>query len=377
MRARLGAGLGLALLLAVSTAPRAGDWTATTGGHVDWYTDDGSPSSSGRLLFVPMVLGYQAERWGLRVSGGYAASAFRPDDGQDADLDHPIDTTVSATWWPSLLGGQAILGADLDLPSGKSRLDAREQLAVQDRDLVLISNFGTGFNANLHVDWARTFGRVTAGLGGGYLLKRKFDPTVDISRDDLDPGNQWTASARVEGVVGDAWRLGLQLTHMRFGTDERGDQRFFQVGPMWVVAASVDYRPEPWWARLSVQGISTDKHRRLDESGELTTEGRRGSGDTILVGVEVGYVVSDALAVRAMADLYHVGENGYAPDSPFFDAGRTKAALGPGITWSPRRNVTLDASVKVFSLWDAKDAVRARDTRFTGVHVDVLVTFRF
>jgi hypothetical protein len=344
---------------------------------VDWYTDDATPSTTGRLFFVPLALSYQAEEWGISVSGGYAASAFRPGEGPDGDLDHFIDTTVSARWTPVLLGGRAILGADVDLPTGKTKLSPTEQLATQDRDLVLISNFGTGLNANLHADWARPIGPVTVGVGAGFQLRREYDPTGDIPDDNVDPGSQLTATARIEGLVGTTLNLGLQLTHLRFGTDERGGQQIFEVGSVWEVAASIDYRPEPWWGRITARWNTTGKHRRLDATGQLAREPHRGSGNAILVSAEAGYVVSEILAVRLMGDVYDVAANDYPADDPFFDAGRTKVALGPGVTWSPLPNVSVDLSVKGFVLWDTKDAIHGRDTRFTGVHADLLVTYRF
>lgn len=143
------------------------------------------------------------------------------------------------------------------------------------------------------------------------------------------------------------------------------------------MAASIDYRPERWWGRVTARWSSTGKHRRLHATGRLAREPHRGSGNAILVSAEAGYVVSESLAVRLAGDVYDVAANDYPADDPFFDGGRTKAALGPGVTWSPRPSLTVDLSLKGFVLWDAKDPIHGRDTRFVGVHADLLVTYRF
>lgn len=377
MRGAIAVGLVCAALAALPPGAGAQQWTASTGLHLDLYTDDGAPKTKGGELFVPLVLAFETERWAFRASGGYLSAWLDPDGGGRAEVDTFIDTTLSLTYGPPLFGGLASFGVDLDLPSGTRRLTPEERLPIQDRDLVLIWNAGAGGNLNLHVNWARPVGPVTLGIGGGYVIRRKYDPTAEIPDDDLDPGDQWTASARGDVQLTDALRLGLQLTHLRFGVDKMGGQEFFRVGPVWDVELSLDYRPDPWWVRIVPKVILNERHDRLDEDGRLAREARTGSGTSYLLALEVGYTFSDAFALRGMANVMHVAENGYPADHPFFDAGRTKVAVGPGVTWTWRQRVSVDFAVKVFSLWDRADAVRPRDTRFTGMHADLLLTYRF
>jgi hypothetical protein len=265
----------------------------------------------------------------------------------------------------------------MDLPSGVSRLETEDLPAIQDEDLVALQRFGEGFDVNPTVIVYRSFGGWGLGGGIGYLWTGEYDPTEDVSGDDFDPGDELAVTLIGDVFLGDVWRLIGRVAYTTFGTDERGGVEVFGEGDELDIGASLEWRPEPWWALLSVRDIYRFKADRLNAAGQLAEEAENGRGNEIRGALTVGYIIDDVWTVRGALDVRYVNANDYATSAPLYDGGRFKIAFGPGVAWTPSRTFGLDASVRWFYLDAERSPIFPKGASIHGVHADLRVTYRF
>jgi hypothetical protein len=367
---------GAAWMVAVPAT--ADQWTVTTGVHLDaWSANGSSGQGNGYQFLVPLGIFYDTPTWGLSARGSAGTSQHDLDAAPSASMTGFTDTTVSGYYRLRISGTDIRLGLDMDLPTGVSRLKTRDLPAVQDEDLVALQRFGEGFDVNPTVIVYHNFGDWGLGGGVGYLWTGEYDPTADIPNDDFNPGNELSASLLGDVFLGDVWRLIGRATYTHFTTDERGGLEIFREGDEIDLGVSLEWRPEPWWAVVSVRDIYHFKADRFNASGQLDEESQNSRGNEIRGGVAVGYIIDDVWTVRGIMDVRYVAANDYATSDPLYDGGRFKIAVGPGVTWTLSRTFALDASVRWFYLDAERSPSFPAGATINGVHADMRVTYRF
>ncbi len=366
----------LALVLAgTGGRPAAADeWTLQTGVHLDAY--DG-PGQRGYQLLAPFGLAFDTPRWGASLRGAFGTSERDPGEGPRGAVTGFVDTTLSG-YLRLVVAGVEVRGAlDLDLPTGQSRLSRRQAAAFADEDLNALDRFGEGLDVNPSVLAYRSFGAFGLGIAVGYLLTGEFDPTRETPADDLDPGDELTVAVLGDTDLADVLHLLVRASYTTFGADRRGGRRVFREGDEIDVRAVLTWRPEPWFAELTVRDIVRLKAERPDAAGRLRTEPHRSSGNDLRASVSVGYILADTVTVQGTAAVRYLAENGYPPADPLHDGGRVKIALGPAVTWSPTRTFAVDAGVAYFVLDAERSPAFPRPGTFHGVHADLRITYRF
>jgi hypothetical protein len=378
-RRRLAGALVVGGAVWLAAAPAAADqWTVRSGVHLDaWSANDSSGQGKGYELLVPLGIFYDTPTWGVSARGSAGTSQHDLDGAPNASMTGLVDTTVSGYYRLRVSGTEIRLGLDMDLPTGVARLKNRDLPAVQDEDLVALQRFGEGFDVNPTVIVYRNFGDWGLGGGIGYLWTGEYDPTKDIPSDDFDPGDELSASVLGDVFLGDVWRLIGRASYTHFTADQRGGQDAFREGDEVDLGLSLEWRPEPWWAVVSVRDIYRFKAERLNAAGQLDDEAQNSRGNEIRGGVTVGYIIDDAWTVRGIVDLRYVAANDYATGDPLYDGGRFKIAVGPGVTWTLSRTFALDASVRWFYLDAERSPIFPNGATINGVHADFRVTYRF
>jgi hypothetical protein len=376
---RLAAAFLLIAAVSLAAAPAAADqWTVSSGLHLDaWSADDSSGQGTGYELLVPVGIFFDTPIWGLSARGSFGTSQHDLDAAASASMTGFTDTTVSGYYRWRVSGTEIRFGLDLDLPSGVSSLKTRDLPAVQDEDLVALQRFGEGFDVNPTVLVYRSFGGWGLGGGVGYLWTGEYDPTEDIAGDDFDPGDELTVSVLGDVFLGDVWRLIGRVAYTHFSTDERAGFEVFREGDELDVGATLEWRPEPWWALVTVRDIYRFEAERLNAAGRLDEESRNSHGNEIRGALAVGYIIDDAWTVRGVLDARYVAANDYAMADPLYDGGRFKVAVGPGVTWTLSRTFALDAGVRWFYLDAERSPVFPSGATINGVHADLRVTYRF
>ena len=377
---RLAGALLLGAAACLFATPAAADqWTLTSGLHLDaWSANDSSGQGKGYELLVPLGIFYDTPTWGLSARGSVGTSQHDLDGAPNASMTGFTDTTVSGYYRLRLASGTDVrFGLDMDLPTGVSRLKTKDLPAIQDEDLVALQRFGEGFDVNPTIIVYHNFGDWGLGGGIGYLFRGEYDPTEDIPNDDFDPGDELTVSFLGDVFLGDVWRLIGRASYTHFTTDERGGIETFRQGDEIDIGVSLEWRPEPWWAVLSLRDIYHFKADRINGTGEVSEEFRNSQGNEIRGGVTVGYIIDDAWTVRGMVDVRYVAANEYPSSDPLYDGGRFKIAVGPGVTWTLSRTFAVDASLRWFYLDAERSPIFPAGANINGVHADMRVTYRF
>jgi hypothetical protein len=360
-------------------APAAADqWTLTSGIHLDaWSANGSSGQGDGYELLIPVGIFYDTPNWGLGARGSAGTSQHDLDAFSGASMSGFTDTTVSGYYRLRPGGADIRFGLDMDLPTGVSSLKTRDLPAVQDEDLVALQRFGEGFDVNPTVIVYKNFGDWGIGGGIGYLWTGEYDPTEDIPSDDFDPGDELTVNVLGDIFLGDVWRLVGRVAYTHFSADERGGVEVFREGGELDMGVSLEWRPEPWWAIVSVRDIYRFKAERLNTVGQLDEERQNSNGNEIRGAAAVGYIIDDIWTVRGTLDVRYVTANDYGTSDPLYDGGRFKIAVGPGMTWTYSRTLGIDASVRWFYLDAERSPTFPSGAKINGVHADMRVTYRF
>jgi long-subunit fatty acid transport protein len=165
--------------------------------------------------------------------------------------------------------------------------------------------------------------------------------------------------------------------YTRYTEDERGGFEVFREGDELDIGVSLEWRPEPWWAVVTVRDIYRFKAERINAAGQLTEEPENSNGNEIRGTVTVGYIIDDVWTVRGILDFRYVAANDYATTDALYDGGRFKIAIGPGVTWTFSRTFALDASVRYFYLDAERSPTFPLGASINGVHADMRVVYRF
>jgi hypothetical protein len=376
---RLAGALLLGTAVWLVAAPAAADqWTVRSGFHLDaWSANGSSGQGNGYELLVPLGIFYDTPLWGVSARGSAGTSRHDLDAAPSASMTGFTDTTLSGYYRLRVSETEIRFGLDMDLPTGVARLKTRDLPAVQDEDLVALQRFGEGFDVNPTVIVYRNFGDWGLGGGVGYLWTGEYDPTKDIASDDFNPGDELSLSVLGDVFLGDVWRLIGRVAYTHFTTDEQGGLEIFREGDEINLGVSLEWRPEPWWAILSLQDIYRFKADRLNAAGQLGEESQNSRGNEIRGAVTVGYIIDDVWTVRGTMDIRYVAANDYATSAALYDGGRFKIAVGPGVTWTLSRTFALDASVRWFYLDAERSPIFPAGATINGVHADLRVTYRF
>lgn len=371
--------LGAAATLALGTGPAAADqWTARTGVHVDaWSADSSSGQGSGSQVLVPLGIWYDTPRWGASARGSFGTANHDLDGVSTDSITGLTDSTVSGYYRLRAGETEIRLGLDMDLPTGVSRLKTRQIPAVMDEDLVALQRFGEGFDINPTVIVYRSFGQWGLGGGIGYLWTGEYDPTKDIPSDDFNPGDELSASVVADVFLGDVWRLLGRIAYTYYSRDERGGVETYREGDELDLGATLEWRPEPWWASVTLRDIYKFKAERLNAAGQLADEAENSFGNEVRGNITVGYILDEMWSVRGMVDVRYVAANDYASSDPLYDGGRFKVAIGPGVTWSLGRTLAVDGSVRYFYLDSERSPLFSKGATINGVHADVRLSYRF
>ena len=378
-RGRLWTLLLLGIAVVLPSAPAEADqWTLSSGFHLDaWSANSSSGQGDGHEILVPIGIAYDTPFWGLSARGSFGTTQHDLDAAPSASITGFTDTTVTGYYRWRGSATDIRFGLDLDLPTGVSRVKTRDLPAIQDEDLVALQRFGEGFDVNPTVIVYRSFGDWGLGGGVGYLWTGEYDPTEDIGNDDFDPGDELSVNVLGDVFIGDVWRLIGRVGYTHFTVDERGGFETFREGDEVDIGVGLEWRPEPWWAVVSVRDIYRFKAERLNAAGQLGEESQNSNGNEIRGTATVGYIIDDVWTVRGILDFRYVTANDYATNAALYDGGRFKIAVGPGATWTLSRTFAVDASVRWFYLDAERSPIFPRGATINGVHADMRLVYRF
>jgi len=365
--------VGAAVSVTSPTPTGADEWTLRTGARLDAYSGAGQ---DGHQALVLSSLAFDTPAWGLGVRSAYGTSEHSPVSGPSGSFTGFTDTTLSGYYRLTVKGTEVRVGLDLDLPTGVSRLTPRQVVAIQDQDLVTLQRFGEGLDVNPTLSVYRNFGIFGLGFGAGYLFTGEYEPTT-VPGDTLDPGDELTVVGFGDVYATDTIRIFLRAAYTYYTADRRRGADAFREGDEIDLLLTAEWRPEPWWAAVTVRDIIRLKAERLSEAGNLITDARNTNGNEFRASLTVGYILTDTWGIQGSVDVLHVDANDFPPGDPLHDGGLTKVAFGPGVTWSPSRIFGVEAWVRYFVMDVEQGPFFPRAGTIQGIHAMVLVTYRF
>jgi hypothetical protein len=335
----------------------------------------------GSQFYTPVALSGESDAGFFGgLTSGYVVSTYRPQAGaEDVTVSTFVDTKLSLSYTAALARGCVRLGSTFNLPTGTSALPDEERGAEMDREyaeLVDVSNFGEGTNANPGFAFTLPLGDFTIGLGASYHLKGPYDPTADVANDNVDPGDEALGklTVRWEGTHAN---ISAGIKYQVIGADKVGGEVAYKEGNMLSANAKLEYTPKPWL--LFVEGAfnTWDKSRSLSGAGNLPVEEFTRYGDDFLVKASVQYLVSSKFVLLTDAKGRWARGNDFPRDSEYYDSGRTTLEGGVGFVYQIFLGVYVSGSVAYQQVKEAADADLPEDATYTGLKGSLYLTTWF
>ena len=199
------------------------------------------------LVTLPVAVSVPLAEWiSLGMVGHWARTEKTRPDGETLTLSGFTDTELSAT--VRVPGDVASFTAVVALPTGNSTHDADEVEVAGNvaSDLLpfRISNWGSGGGGGARASVAKSFGTVAAGVSVGYFVARDFTP-LTFADTEYRAGNNLVIRAALDGNVGPAGKLSLQLTLRSYGNDQQDGVGGFQSGNRYQAIGSYAFAVGP------------------------------------------------------------------------------------------------------------------------------------
>ena len=220
---------------AAAAAAQSTPWTAGAGVEAQVFSfTEGEKAGveSLTLITVPIAANVAlGRRVTARLAGYWAQGSIKDAGGRTSSVSGLTDTELTATVTLGE-GNAAITGVAL-LPTGSSTHTLEEAgvagLVASDLLPFRISNWGTGGGFGLRALGTRRIGNMGAGLSVGYFVAGQFNPVAD---EDVvyRPGNNLEVRAALDGNVGRAGKLSLELSFRSFSDDATDELNLYRSG---------------------------------------------------------------------------------------------------------------------------------------------------
>ncbi len=176
------------------------------------------------------------------VTGAWAKGTLVNSDGGSTDLAGLTDTEARLEF--ALLPGTVVLTAVGLLPTGSQSITFEEMIVAgaiaADQLPFRITHWGTGGGAGMSLALSRGFGDWSAGVSGGYVLARTFEP-LEGDAFEYRPGNQLQVVGAIDRLLGPRTKIALQVKYQNFGTDQGDGTNLFQTGDRLTATGSLDF----------------------------------------------------------------------------------------------------------------------------------------
>lgn len=364
-------------------ADKARPWLVSlSANYGTWSTSDLDSDGSQALGFLQ--ISYDADsRWGAAVTGAFVNTSYKASHSEERfDISTLTDTDLSTYY--SLQAGALTLrgGVDLRIPTGKSDYSEEEygRIIIDDlsQDLMLLNTYGGGLNVAPHFVAVYKFGRFTGGLGARYEFAGEYDPTSDTDDGKFDPGDRLLLLLNGVAKVSSKDYFLLTVSYSTYSKDSQDGQDVYRQGD--TVSAEARYIKQ-WDDFLSnVVGVvykTQQKNELISETGSLESELANSNNNSLEVYLNNVYRHSSKLSVTGLVGYKEVGANGYEEGNDYYDAGRNKIYVEPGMSWYFTSNVYSTLRARYSYVKDKQDASSEVDAAYNVFNVDVGLVYSF
>ena len=382
------------ILLALFTilAFRAGNGLAAgleaqTGVSFDWWSDGrGSHASQ---IFTPVHVEGKFSDLSVRFLTAYGQTQLNTAGAGSVGLGHMLDSKLGGTYQiTGKLPVDVMFGLDLNLPTGKTNLTAKEVTLIMDPNLVSVNNFGEGFNVNPTLSVAKTWHDWSAALGLGYLWRGPYDFSSDLNLTDYQPGAVYTATAEGRYTISPQMYCRLFGGYSFYGKDTTHGVDMFQEGDVGIFGMGVYYqKPKQWDTSLTFKGVVRGKVENAVTnpdgtlSGALALESGNYHRDEYAVDLLGRYFLDAKTTISVPLQYKKLTSNSYSAGDPSNLAvgDADKVSFGVGVTRTICTALTAEINLKGFYMHG--DAVRLDapivSSDYTGFNGNIALVGKF
>ena len=202
-------------------------------------------------ISIPVAFG------NINIQSAYMYLEERDSTGT-INISGPLDTQVSGEWHM----GRALFTGYVNIPTGTDSLDVTEVGLAQNisrNDLNFpIKSFGRGLDLGGALTLAHRINRWAFSIGGGYVVRGRYDPFSTVP--NYDPGDELTITAGISHTTG-GWTLGFDTAGKLIYVDRLGGEPLFRNGKQLVAKGSLSY--ETRTIRLDATLTETARLKKL------------------------------------------------------------------------------------------------------------------
>ncbi len=351
----------------------------TTAVRYDTFTSDLSPELTGYETTIPLALNYDGP-FSFSIETAYS-SAHTEDGSERNQLSHFTDTALSASYaYTNEERWGLLAGVEVNLPTGKAQLSPQERRAEfgQDGNFFLVDDFGEGTNIGAYLGASRQFADANAAIHGGYIARGEYDPTSDIERDELDPGDELVLFGTVEWQATPRFRLAPLVSYVYYQEDQVHGNSSFQADPQITVggnlASSFGKTIAQFDVYASYQGAGKQTSNSVSVEQFATSQ-----GDNLFSAISLDRTLSERWSFGG------VGSFRYYQESDLIWPGNRLPVLGKrlcydfgmNLAFRPDTRMTWHGEATVFMVDADAYAFLPEDVQYTGVHLTLRATYEF
>jgi hypothetical protein len=362
------------LLICLPGSAGAADISIQSGLNTNWWDSDAD--DRGSQTYVPVTIDGGYQNMSVKVLTAFAHTDGEASGDRDQSLSSVIDTKVNLSYaLLEKLPVDILFGVDVNLPTGKTKLDFTELQLLRNPDLVTINRYGEGFNVNPTVTVAKQQDRWAIGFGVGFLWRGEYDFSEDIL--DYDPGDIFNLTAEAVYAFTDRWQGRLFGEFALYGTDELDVQDYYREGDYLMAGVGADYIEKLWEASFSVKGIFRGKSEFQEADLALATEDQNSYGDEYHVDLSWLYRLNAQTVISSNLRYLYLSENDYESTSPLYFGSKQKISLGAALQRQFSPDLTGKFGLDGYLLDEERNWYHTDDRLYRGFLVDFSITKAF
>ncbi len=348
------------------------------------WTSDTLPKKKGGQNLAYYSIGYYASQWGVTVLGSHGDTTYINSDSSKGDFHYAgmMDSIISAYYMrPSIFGMDVRLGLDLNVPTGHPSFSNRELKALMldgvSKDLNMATSFGRGLNIAPNLILSKSFNNSSVGLGLRYEVMGEYDPTSEVSGDNLKPGDVLMVMGLWQYAVEDRGMLITDAIATFSGRDQQGGADVFKKGNTYDITVRYVKAGNALRITYALAVGLQDKNKTLGSGGGLATEDRNTNNNRVEVFINTGYIFNNRLAINNILGYKKYNANGYSFGDQLYDAGYDKIYAGGGVTYTFSGNSYVRLDIRSFQIRNGADTLEPTFAVYRGVNVDLGFVYVF
>ena len=338
-----------------------------------WYSDH---DSRGMQTSIPVIIYAEQSNFSTKILTSFAHTQSDMFGKGSNSLGCVIDTKLNLSY--SIIDqffADCLLGFDVNLPTGRTELDAKELELAMDPDLVAITQFGEGLNFNPTFTLAKVWNNWAAGVGVGYLWRGEYDYSEMIH--NYDPGEILSLTGEIVYSLSSRWQCRLFGEFAFYDNDEVDNEKYYEEGNFVLTGFGVNYSQDDWDIALTVQGIFRGKSAFQEEGEGIKTEDRSSYGDEWNADFVWRYNFSKETVLRTQVYYLIVAENDYGTDSSFYIGEKEKISVAVALLSQLTPNLRGEFSLSGYTMDVDRNWYFSEDRTFNGFIIGASVTQSF